>query len=621
MNLDFLFEILKLRGFGPKIISLIQSVKQGGSLGVRVNDIEGDFFLTGKGLRQGDPMAPLLFNFIVDVFSKMMIKGTRAGIIRGLCPELIPGGVVSLQYADDTLLFLENNEEMAINLKWTLTCFEQISGMKINYHKSELIPINIEEPEVAPFLHIFQCKSGRFPIKYLGLPLHFDKLRREDLQPLVDSLLSRMAGWRGKLLSSEARRLLIQTVLASIPVYMLSFFKFPKWALKLINTQLTNCLWSDEDGNRKIHLANWPSVCMKKEFGGLGIPNLQDLNLCLLGSWVKRYINGEGSLWRKIIDAKYDTKSPNILCCQDPHPSLFWKGVMWATQAVKMGYRWKVGDGKSIKFWEDVWFGTSPLSILYWDIYSVSNQQTLTISEIWDGSQLLCSFRRTFSDAMMVQWLEILEIAKTIRLEDSLQDSLIWQYESNGSYSSKSLYAIINFRGVQPIYLPAVWDLKIPPRIQNFLWLFSQNKIMTRDNLRKRGLPKPLECSLCKDFEYVTHLFFDCLISRLLWEEVFEIFKVRINDFISLASKWLCNKKFLQLNVVTSAILWGIWNNRNSIVFNRKKWLNLKQVWHLILGYLRNWKIPFKDQDWALVDAYMAFLAKKLQAPLQLMGG
>jgi hypothetical protein len=52
-------------------------------------------------------------------------------------------------------------------------------------------------------------------------------------------------------------------------------------------------------------------------------------------------------------------------------------------------------------------------------------------------------------------------------------------YESNGVYSSKFLYALINFRGVKPVYLPAIWKLKIPPRIQIFVGLFSQNKIMT----------------------------------------------------------------------------------------------------------------------------------------------
>jgi hypothetical protein len=395
--------VLSARGFSDKFIRMIKQVTQNGSVGVKVNEVEGDFFLTGKGLRQGDPLAPLLFNTVVDVFSRMLVKGANAGLIRGLCPSLIPGGVISLQYADDTLLFLENNREVAINFKWILTCFEQLSGMRINYHKSELIGINIDSVDMSPFLEIFQCVEGHFPIKYLGLPLHFEKLKREELQPLVDSLLKRLSGWRGKLLSIEARRLLIQTVLASIPIYMLSFFKFPKWALKLINTQLSHCLWSDEEGNRKIHLANWPSICMKKEFGGLGIPNLKDLNLCLLGSWVKRYIKAEGSIWKKIVDAKYHTRQPNILWCQDTHPSIFWKGVMWATQAVRCGYKWHVGNGKSIKFWEDVWFGNSPLATQYWDIYYIVNQQTKTIEELWDGSQLRCTFRRTFTAELLIR--------------------------------------------------------------------------------------------------------------------------------------------------------------------------------------------------------------------------
>jgi hypothetical protein len=284
VNLDFLYEVLSARGFSTKFIGMIRQITQNGSIGVKVNEVEGEFFLTGKGVRQGDPLAPLLFNTVVDVFTRMLVKGVNARLIRGLCSNLIPGGVVSLQYADDTLLFLENDREVAVDFKWILTCFEQLSRMRINYHKSELIGINIDSVEMSPFLEIFQCVEGHFPIKYLGLPLHFEKLKREELQPLVDSLLKRLSGWRGKLLSLEDRRLLIQTVLASIPIYMLSFFKFPKWALKLINTQLSNCLWSDEEGNRKIHLANWPSICMKKEFGGLGIPNLKDLNLCLLGS-------------------------------------------------------------------------------------------------------------------------------------------------------------------------------------------------------------------------------------------------------------------------------------------------------------------------------------------------
>jgi hypothetical protein len=141
VNLDFLFEVLELRGFNPVFVRMIKKVTPGGSVGVKVNDEESNFFLTGKGLRQGDLIAPLLFNCVVDVFSRMLVKGTDSGLIRGLCPNFILGGVVSLQYADDTLLFLEKDVSVAFNLKWILTCFEKISGMRINFHKSELIPI------------------------------------------------------------------------------------------------------------------------------------------------------------------------------------------------------------------------------------------------------------------------------------------------------------------------------------------------------------------------------------------------------------------------------------------------------------------------------------------------
>lgn len=179
VNLDFLYEVLELRGFGARWIRWIKNVTKQGSIGVKINGEENDFFITSKGLRQGDPLSPLLFNLVVDVFTRMLVKGSQAGLIRGRCPNFCPGGVVCLQYEDDTLLFVDNDPRIAINLKWILTCFEMVSGMTINYHKSELVPINLDESESKIFLDIFECVQGAFPIKYLGIPLHYDKLRGE----------------------------------------------------------------------------------------------------------------------------------------------------------------------------------------------------------------------------------------------------------------------------------------------------------------------------------------------------------------------------------------------------------------------------------------------------------
>jgi hypothetical protein len=82
----------------------------------------------------------------------------------------------------------------------------------------------------------------------------------------VDKILKKIAGWKGNLLSLAARVMLIKTCLTSIPVYLLSFIKFPKWAIKLLNTHMSNFLWNDTENNHKIHLANWGLVSMHKEY-------------------------------------------------------------------------------------------------------------------------------------------------------------------------------------------------------------------------------------------------------------------------------------------------------------------------------------------------------------------
>jgi len=167
---------------------------------------------------------------------------------------------VSLQYADDTILFLLNNLEQACHFKWLLACFENLSGMKINYNKSDLLTLNLSDDENLAFARLFCCNIGNFPIKYLGVPLHYTKLKREDIQPVVEKLIKRIAGWKGKLLSSAGRLILLKSYLASIPVYLLSVIKFPKWVIGNINSHMANFLWNDNEDKHRWHVANWGSL-------------------------------------------------------------------------------------------------------------------------------------------------------------------------------------------------------------------------------------------------------------------------------------------------------------------------------------------------------------------------
>jgi hypothetical protein len=99
----------------------------------------------------------------------------------------------------------------------------------------------------------------------------------------------------------------------------------------------------------------------------------------------------------------------------------------------KMGYRWRVGNGKNIRFCEDV--------------YCIINEHNKTISEIWDGVQLKCTFMRCVDLRLFNLWEEVVNIANDINFTDE-EDALIWQFQSSEVYSSQSLYGVINFRGV-----------------------------------------------------------------------------------------------------------------------------------------------------------------------------
>jgi hypothetical protein len=80
---------------------------------------------------------------------------------------------------------------------------------------------------VVQFAKIFCCKLGGFHFKYLGVPLHNEKLKREDIHPVVNKAINRISGWKGRLLSYSARLTLLKGCLASIPIYLMSVIKFP----------------------------------------------------------------------------------------------------------------------------------------------------------------------------------------------------------------------------------------------------------------------------------------------------------------------------------------------------------------------------------------------------------
>jgi hypothetical protein len=135
----FLREVLLRKGFDPAWVHRAMGLVSGGQTSISINGEIGDYFRNGRGVRQGDPLSPLLFDFVVDALSETLDKAKAAGHIRGLVHHLIPGGVSHLQYADDTIIMIEPDDLGIANLKFLLLCFESMSGLRINFHKSEVL--------------------------------------------------------------------------------------------------------------------------------------------------------------------------------------------------------------------------------------------------------------------------------------------------------------------------------------------------------------------------------------------------------------------------------------------------------------------------------------------------
>jgi hypothetical protein len=102
----------------------------------------------------------MLFNIVADMLAILIERAKSDGQIEGVIPHLVDGGLSILQYADDTILFVEHDLEKARNLKLISAAFEQLSGLKINFHKSELFYFGEAQDSTAEYADLFGCGQG-----------------------------------------------------------------------------------------------------------------------------------------------------------------------------------------------------------------------------------------------------------------------------------------------------------------------------------------------------------------------------------------------------------------------------------------------------------------------------
>jgi len=168
----------------------------------------------------------------------------------------------------------------------------------------------------------------------------------------------------------------------------------------------------------------------------------------------------------------------------------------------------------------------------------------------------------------------------------------------------------------QPVFIPAVWKIIVPPKIHVFLWLLSNNKLMTVDNLAERGIHKPLDCKFCSEKESVHHLFFDCIVARQLWACLSDFNGSVINSYFDMASKWIAPKKYKSTNTISAGVVWCMWLIRNDFVFRGQHWSSIKMVLGKLWSITKEWMLMCPASMEEEIDRWCSYLVVRLKIPL-----
>jgi retron-type reverse transcriptase len=149
---SFILQVLHHKGFGAKWCLWIAQILSSATSSILLNGVPGSQFHCKRGVRQGDPLSPLLFVLATDFLQSIINHAMSLGHLIRPIPLTSSLDFPVVQYADDTIIILQADESQLLYLKDLLLRFGEATGLKVNYGKSNLIPINVPEERVHVLL-------------------------------------------------------------------------------------------------------------------------------------------------------------------------------------------------------------------------------------------------------------------------------------------------------------------------------------------------------------------------------------------------------------------------------------------------------------------------------------
>jgi hypothetical protein len=586
---DFLEFVMSKMNFPSKLRKWIRESLSSAMISVLINGSPTKEFKMERGLRQGDPLSPFLFLMVAEGFNCLMSKAVMdkefLGYGVGSDEELT---ISHLQFADDTLVIGKRRWSNIFTLKANLQLFELISGLKVNFYKSELIGINIEESWLKDAASALNCKVGSLPFNYLGLPIGADPRKLRTWEPVIKSLRRRLLSWKNRALSMGGRLVLLKSVLTALPIYFLSFFKAPSGIISLTESLFKSFLWGESEEAKKIHWVKWDRICMAKDRGGLGVRDLRAFNNALLGKWWWRIRTEKEALWYKVLEQKYGDKVDEW----NRSRSQWWRDLISIRKLQGRGgedwfeenIRREVGDGKNTYFWKDPWVEGESLCSIFRRLYDLSLDKEMKVADMIDEEEGVDKINWRWRRNLFEWEKEMVEVCEgvvlSVKRRDGEEDCWKWRDEN---YTVKEAYRVIKEGDEEGEtkceWYKDVWNQLIPSNMSTLVWRLFLKRLPTKENLIRRGImlnSSALCVGGCGNPETEEHLFFNCPMLGSVWRKIVNWLGVPLvlpeGGYIhlnTLKNMVPCNIKIRdKIAVIWFSTISSIWRTRNDMIFN-----------------------------------------------------
>jgi len=276
---NFLQEVLMRLGFHDKWIRWVMQCVCTVSYSFLINGSPQGSVVPSRGLRQGDPLSPYLFILCTEVLSGLCRKAQEKGVMVGIRVARGSPQVNHLLFADDTMFFCKTNPTCCGALSNILKKYELASGQSINLAKSAITFSSKTPQDIKRRVKLSLRIDNEGGIgKYLGLPEHFGRRKRDIFSSIVDRIRQRSHSWSIRFLSSAGKQILLKAVLSSMPSYAMMCFKLPASLCKQIQSVLTRFWWDSKPDKRKMAWVSWDKLTLPINEGGLGFREIEEFN-------------------------------------------------------------------------------------------------------------------------------------------------------------------------------------------------------------------------------------------------------------------------------------------------------------------------------------------------------